>query len=235
MSLAEPAEGFHRAKLSEREREVLDLAIEGLTDLQIAQRIGIRPSTVNSYWVRIRGKLGQFSRTELVASALRESARHEISELMRRSEELRLLALENNTQGHENAEIYEAAFEVLPEPLMILDEGGTILFSNDALDHLLGYERGMLVGQSLATVIPPDRREVATARLMELSLASPPLKAGVDKVIFARRRNGTSLRVMLLLASRSTSRGPIVVCIVRPFVEEVDLLRRQASAFASTL
>jgi len=41
-------------ELSVRERQVLSLAARGETDQGIANRLGISPATVNSYWVRIR-------------------------------------------------------------------------------------------------------------------------------------------------------------------------------------
>ena len=56
-----------RHELSGREEEVVNLAAQGLTDNGIAHKLGISPGTVNGYWARIRSKLGQRSRTELVA------------------------------------------------------------------------------------------------------------------------------------------------------------------------
>lgn len=41
-----------------RERDVLELLAEGLTDQQIARRLGIAPSTVNHYMKGLRTKLG---------------------------------------------------------------------------------------------------------------------------------------------------------------------------------
>ncbi|MGV3614131.1 MAG: helix-turn-helix domain-containing protein [Fimbriimonas sp.] len=75
------AEEFNRSRLSRRECEILDFASDGLTDQQIALRLKISTSTVNSYWVRVRGKLGQLSRTELVATSLRQQAKLEMREL----------------------------------------------------------------------------------------------------------------------------------------------------------
>ena len=58
---------FLKSALSARELQVLTLASQGFTDNTIAHNFGIQPGTVNSYWVRIRGKLGNLSRSELVA------------------------------------------------------------------------------------------------------------------------------------------------------------------------
>lgn len=60
-----------KPKLSKREEQVLELAVKGKTDDMIAQSLGIERGTVNSYWVRIRGKHGHLSRTHLVANYVR--------------------------------------------------------------------------------------------------------------------------------------------------------------------
>lgn len=56
-----------KTELSFRELSVLELAAKGYTDDMISREMGIEKGTVNSYWVRIRGKHGHLSRTELVA------------------------------------------------------------------------------------------------------------------------------------------------------------------------
>lgn len=57
--------------LTEREREVLILMIEGLNNTQIAGRLTVSPSTIKSHVSNILSKLGVASRTEAVALALR--------------------------------------------------------------------------------------------------------------------------------------------------------------------
>lgn len=57
--------------LTEREREVLALVIEGLNNTQIAGRLTVSPSTIKSHVSSILAKLGATSRTEAVTLALR--------------------------------------------------------------------------------------------------------------------------------------------------------------------
>lgn len=57
--------------LTEREREVLVLMIEGLNNIQIAGRLTVSPSTIKSHVSNILAKLGVASRTEAVTLALR--------------------------------------------------------------------------------------------------------------------------------------------------------------------
>jgi len=57
--------------LTEREREVLALMVEGLNNTQIAGRLTVSPSTIKSHVSNILSKLGVSSRTEAVTLALR--------------------------------------------------------------------------------------------------------------------------------------------------------------------
>jgi two-component system, NarL family, response regulator LiaR len=63
-----PAPGYD---LTEREREVLALMIEGLNNTQIAGKLTVSSSTIKSHVSNILSKLGVASRTEAVTLALR--------------------------------------------------------------------------------------------------------------------------------------------------------------------
>ena len=63
-----PAPGID---LTERERVVLALMIEGLNNTQIAGKLTVSPSTIKSHVSNILSKLGVTSRTEAVILALR--------------------------------------------------------------------------------------------------------------------------------------------------------------------
>jgi NarL family two-component system response regulator LiaR len=63
-----PAPGLD---LTEREREVLALMVEGLNNTQIAGRLTVSASTIKSHVSNILAKLGVASRTEAVTLALR--------------------------------------------------------------------------------------------------------------------------------------------------------------------
>jgi DNA-binding NarL/FixJ family response regulator len=75
-SVGQIVEGIDRRreveiKLTEREREVLVVAAEGLTARQIATRLGVRERTVTTHLGRIYGKLGVGSRLAAIRMASR--------------------------------------------------------------------------------------------------------------------------------------------------------------------
>lgn len=59
-------------RLSDREREVLQLVADGLSDAEIARRLIVSPHTVHRHVANIRTKLGQPSRAAAAAYAARE-------------------------------------------------------------------------------------------------------------------------------------------------------------------
>jgi two-component system, NarL family, nitrate/nitrite response regulator NarL len=58
-------------RLSGRERELLELATEGLTTVEIARRLHLSPNTVKTYWQRLYEKLGATDRASAMAEAMR--------------------------------------------------------------------------------------------------------------------------------------------------------------------
>ncbi|MBA3725359.1 MAG: response regulator transcription factor [Armatimonadetes bacterium] len=60
--------------LSPREEQLVQLAIEGHTNDSIAKKLGLSPSTINTYWVRIRTKVQGDNRTAVIARIIGERA-----------------------------------------------------------------------------------------------------------------------------------------------------------------
>lgn len=96
-----------KADLSAREHTVLSYAAQGYTDEMVSHELGIKRGTVNSYWIRIRGKLGNLSRSELVARFVQQNADLEFSKRIATNEaEAVTLASENRQLlAKANAEI----------------------------------------------------------------------------------------------------------------------------------
>ena len=65
---AELSEFFH---LTEREREVVELLIQGLTNKEIAGRMNISPNTVRAFIRMVMGKLGVSTRSGIVGIVFR--------------------------------------------------------------------------------------------------------------------------------------------------------------------
>jgi DNA-binding CsgD family transcriptional regulator len=61
-------------RLSPREEEIVELCIQGLTNEAIAHRLGISIGTINTYWLRIKFKVGGMGKTDTVVRVIKERA-----------------------------------------------------------------------------------------------------------------------------------------------------------------
>ena len=109
-------------QLSDRERTVLLLAAEGLTDKEIAKHLNLSQRTIGTYWERMRQKLGPFSRTQLVARFLRLEAEIERSN-----------------------ESYRNVFAGWDEGVWIVSPAGKTIYANQPVAALLGVDLDQLM------------------------------------------------------------------------------------------
>ena len=218
-----------------RENAILEAAILGMTDIQIALKLSITQSTVNSYWVRIRGKLGQLSRTGLVALALKQKAQDEMDSAKAEIAELRKAAQSHTRVAGDfaNSEIYRAALDAMPEAILVCCEKGMIRYANARLEAMFGYGEGELIDRPVVDLVPVSERMAESLRLLAYMKAPHPsrLGLGIGNVVYAQHRKGSLFRVVLLLDARPTSNGPIATCVVRDFTSEIDFRRERASGW----
>lgn len=113
--------------LSERERDVIRLSAEGLTDAEVGDKLGIAAETVRSHWKRVRKRTGGLARPQIIGLF---------------------------TQVEKNP--YRELFDFLPSGAMLVSERGRILDANRAIADLLHTNRGGLVGRSILDVFVCD-------------------------------------------------------------------------------
>ena len=61
-------------ELSPREEQIVELCVEGLTNEAIAHQLGLSVGTVNTYWLRIKLKVGGLGRTDTVVKVIKDRA-----------------------------------------------------------------------------------------------------------------------------------------------------------------
>lgn len=225
------------AALSPREKEVLELAAEGLTDVQIGKRLGISAGTVNSYWVRIRGKVGQQSRTELVANSLRAEsgarlklAEQENDQLNRELDERRRAEPAFAAAGS----VFRAAFYALPEATLVLDERGFVLFANDKAGELVGVFAEELEGADFTALIQPRMREVVRAHLHATLEGSDEFSVGDGQVLMLDCPDGHTRRVTFQTRAATYELGHIITLVLKDYNRELSARIKRASSIVTS-
>lgn len=212
-------------ELSVRERQVLSLAARGETDQGIANRLGISPATVNSYWVRIRLKMGQSSRTELVARAVSDQYRRTIDQL--RLENQRLKALIADKDDHGIEDLYREIFALAPDGILLVSIDGAVLDCNDAIAQMFGYERDQFRGKSLEEFVPMRlRAEHAVERRRYIEHPTRK-KMGDHFGTAGLHRDGHEFPIAATIAAIPFRGSMAVICMVRDLSQELELLLAQ--------
>jgi len=223
--------------LTAREREVLDLAIDGLTDEQMGQSLDISTSTVNSYWVRIRAKLGHMSRTELVGAVLRHESGLRYASLLAECERLEELEAEMRAElAHERrratsapaAPLLSLALDHLPDAVLVLGPTGAVAHANLQAEYEYAAEPGGLVGLALGELATPHCREAAEKVACEVLDLSGPLRLvlGVERPHYSLRLDGTNFRAVLVLERFVGPSGVCATVAAREYMGDVEAIVR---------
>jgi PAS domain S-box-containing protein len=219
------------ADLSQRETQLLLMAADGHTDYAISAKLGISVATVNSYWVRIRSKLGAQSRTEAVALALRTQSEASMRKLQAENERLAdELANAHGISSDEgpNLATCHEMIQAAADGIMIVSPGGRILACNPALAEMFGYQNSEIAGMDIAQLVP-DRYHEAHRTNVEIFFESPSRRRmGHGLFTPAIRKDGKEIAVSVTLGMGQDGTSDFTVCMVRDATLEQELIMKHA-------
>lgn len=121
---------------------------------------------------------------------------------------------------------YQIIVETAPDPIVIFNRNGVILFINLMAEHYFGYLREEIVGQPVETLIPDSlRRKYITLRMSYLDQpAAEQVKSGIK--LRCKHKNGARLTVETSFRALETkSNGLIITAIIRDITNHI--LREQ--------
>ena len=99
-----------------------------------------------------------------------------------------------------DASRFRELVEALPDPLLVVDSAGAIVFANGRAEDAFGYARGELEGQPVEVLVP-DRFAHGHAALRErFAAAAVARPMGGGRELVARRKNGTEFPVEVALS-----------------------------------
>ncbi|HVL39378.1 MAG TPA: PAS domain S-box protein [Fimbriimonadaceae bacterium] len=206
-----------KTELSEREKQLIQLAAEGHTDASIANHLGISEATVSTYWGRVRIKIGPYSRPELIATVIRDELDQVVSELREQNEQL-IAELQKSTGrewGDPEANYYRKLVLQAPDAILIVNEDGIMETVNDEAAALFGYEREELEGQILHTLVPERYKKIHMQHREEYMLNPQKRKMAEHSASLGLHKSGDEFPIAASLSPVETASGVRVMCIVR--------------------
>ncbi len=140
------------------------------------------------------------------------------------------LALEQAERRASEALVLQAhVLESVAEGICVVDADGSIVYANAALDEMLGYARGELVGRRAGLISPMSRvRDEHLVADVTRHLEQHALWSGEWQ---ARKKDGTPITTRARISAIDRPTGKLYVCVQEDVTE--DRRTQQATAFLS--
>jgi DNA-binding CsgD family transcriptional regulator len=198
--------------LSPRERQTLVHASTGLTDKEIAVRLGVSLTTVRTYWDRIFQKTHAVNRASAVAFLVMGQAA-EVPQVPDRPTEPDTLL--------------EAAVDAAIGGIVVLDDRQNIVAANEKAHALLNCVPGTLEGHPVEKFIDP--RFNGFYKVLEAAQQSDTVNVYTVSS-FVKVLGGHDLLASITLRPMATPLGRHVVLFLQDYLAEIDA-RRRATTF----
>ncbi len=158
------------------------LAAEGLTDKEIASRLGLSAETVGTYWRRILAKHNAASRTEVVAKVielraqgekdkledLAQSFREVTDHLFMQVEQLQTVPTFNDSVS------WQSVVDCISDVMLVIDIEAFVCLRSKATPELT-----LATGEPIEWSVHPDDREVLRVAISEALDAMRPASISV--------------------------------------------------------
>jgi PAS domain S-box-containing protein len=206
-----------QSELSEREKQLIKLASEGFIDTAIANQLGISEATVSTYWGRIRIKLGQHSRTELVAMVLREENEKVMHSLREENERMaKEIRLSSGEYGdHRSANFYQDLIEIAADAILVVNQNGIIENLNQSAAELFGYPKEEMRGLAVTSLMPERFRMVHNSHRESYFTEPTKRKMGEHTSTIALHQSGKEFTIAATLSAIKVESGFNALCIIR--------------------
>lgn len=131
------------------------------------------------------------SREELERRVVERTA-----DLTRANEALRASA----TAVHEREQRLRAILNTVGDAIVVIDRSGTITGVNPAVGRMFGYTEAEMIGQGVGILMPSPFREEYRQYLKNYQHTDRPRTIGLDRPIYARRKDGTAFPIDLAVS-----------------------------------
>lgn len=171
-----------------REHQVIWLAADGKTDKTISQMLGISTDTVSTYWKRIMLKYDSSSRTEVVATFLRQRFEHQLEKA-----EAEKRALKNDLRARSTAEQQQqiatahlnSLMNLLDVGVLFTSNGLKVTYVNEQLCYLAGCELmpREIIGTDLEYFLANSRNRPVSSNESTINRIKTLVVAGNERTV----------------------------------------------------
>jgi PAS domain S-box-containing protein len=114
-----------------------------------------------------------------------------------------------------SGELARTLLDLAPDPTVIVDAEGTIVFANAQVEHAFGYGPSELVGARIESLLPERFREAHPHHRQRFAAHAKPRPMGAGGTLYGRHKAGHEFPVEISLSPVMTAEGLLTVAAVR--------------------
>ena len=114
-----------------------------------------------------------------------------------------------------SGELARTLLDLAPDPTVIVDAEGTIVFVNAQVEHAFGYESAELVGATVEALLPERFRDAHRGHRDRFASRAKPRPMGAGGTLYGRHKTGQEFPIEISLSPVATDEGLLVVAAVR--------------------
>lgn len=133
----------------------------------------------------------------------------------------------DTADGHLRTAVEHAVvLDAISDGVLVGDESNRITYANTAVEELLGWPSGGLVGRRITVVVPERLRDAHVAGYSRYLITGQPTLVGTPVRVPARRRDGSEVPVELRLSvAHEPGRRPVFVACLRDVTDRAHVER----------
>lgn len=113
----------------------------------------------------------------------------------------------------------ESVLATAPDGIVTIDESGTVLSANPAIEQMLGWTEDDLVGRNVSVLMPPPHRERHDGYLERYVSTGFGSLIGIARDVRGLKRDGTTIPLRLRVGERTTGQGRLFTGVLTDLSE----------------
>lgn len=129
-----------------------------------------------------------------------------------------------------SGELAKTLLELAPDPSVVVDDRGVIVFANNQTEQAFGYRPAELIGKPVEALMPERFRKIHPEHRARFSAEPHPRPMGAGLVLYGVHKSGREFPVEISLSPVKTSTGLFVVSAIRDATVHRDTERQLVEA-----
>jgi PAS domain S-box-containing protein len=120
-------------------------------------------------------------------------------------------------------ELAKRLLDAAPDPTVIVDQDGTIVYANTQVEEVLGYEANELTDRPVEDLLPERYRKIHLTHRNSFFASAKPRPMGSGLELFALHKDGHEIPVQISLSPVVTDDGILVLSALRDISRQKEL------------